>query len=147
MQEQNFELQQKNMNLESLLAKEGEELQHALGELQALAHANDDVQRRLDAATHELGKQEDEFTLAHTENATGAGPASVTAVTRTPLSTVLFLAMGAAPSTDLASLLPLVLVSSYTAVWAARLSGAPAFFEYPASEAEAGATLPSPPVS
>ena len=67
MQEQNFELQQKNMNLESLLAEEGEELQHALGELQALAHANDDVQRRLDAATQELGKQEDEFTLAHTE--------------------------------------------------------------------------------
>ena len=58
------------------------------------------------------------------------------AVTRTPLSTALMLALSAAPRTDLGSLLPLCIVSSYSAVWTAQLLRLPAFFNYPPSDAE-----------
>ena len=50
-------------------------------------------------------------------------------VTRTPLATVLMLALSARAS-DLAALAPLCAVSAYVAVWTARARGAPTFFAY-----------------
>ena len=50
-------------------------------------------------------------------------------VTRTPLATVLMLALSARAS-DLAALAPLCAVSAYVAVWTVRARGAPTFFAY-----------------
>ena len=50
-------------------------------------------------------------------------------VTRTPLATVLMLALSARAS-DLAALAPLCAVSAYVAVWTARARDAPTFFAY-----------------
>jgi H+/Cl- antiporter ClcA len=56
--------------------------------------------------------------------------ATLTSITRTPLATVLILALTASGSTPLSSLLPGVLMASYVSVWVSERLSSGSFFHY-----------------
>lgn len=56
--------------------------------------------------------------------------ATLTSATRTPLATVLILAMSASPSTPLSAMLPAAFIASYVSVWASEVFSTKSYFVY-----------------